>query len=195
MLHAPGYITRFLPKMTCLEAFSEEARWPAQLPKRSALPPSEAEAGTLDECPVQDNELEAHRLQDHDAGRALAADPAQAAPPTQVVNNTVTFTDPDNRVKAHLHGNGPAAATRRASVSSEADSEPPTGKNGRAPLSSLKADELNEAGGGFFFGTPGGPVVSGEGIAHWGSSQHLQPHDLPGQAKLRGYSSYVTVHF
>ena len=103
--------------MACLEAFSEEACWPAQLPKRSALPPSEAEAGTLDECPVQDNELEAHRLQDHDAGRALAADPAQAAPPTQVVNNTVTFTDPDNRVKAHLHGNGPAAASRRASVS------------------------------------------------------------------------------
>ena len=57
--------------MACLGAFSEEARWPAQLPERSSLPPSEAEAGTLDECPIQDNELEAHRPQDPDAGEAL----------------------------------------------------------------------------------------------------------------------------
>ena len=71
MLHAPGYITRFLPKMTCLEAFSEEARWPAQLPKRSSLPPSEAKAGTLDERPIKDNELEAHRPQDPEMREAL----------------------------------------------------------------------------------------------------------------------------
>ena len=73
--------------MACLEAFSEEARWPAQLPERSSLPPSKAEAGTLDECPIQDSELGAHRPQYFDEGSALAAITLlkQAAPPTQVV--------------------------------------------------------------------------------------------------------------
>ena len=115
--------------MAEFETLSEQDRWLAQLPERSCLLPSEAEAGTLDEGLTQDNELGAHRPQDPDAVIALAAEPARAAPPVQVAGNNESAKPKGSelRVKEDLEGNGLVAATRSANASLEADSQPSTG--------------------------------------------------------------------
>ena len=103
----------------------------------------------------------------------LSANPSNHEPPTQMVNDAVTFKDSDPGVKEHLHGDGPAAATQRASVRPEADAQPPTGNGEQAPPESLEVNELNEAGADFFFSSPGGPVASGDGIGGTRSTLNL----------------------
>ena len=127
------------------------------------MPPPEAESGTLDECPTQDNDLGAHRPQDPDAARALAAEPAHAAPPIQVAGSSESVNGSELRIKDDLEGNGPVAPTRSANASSEADSKPLSGDGEQAARDSFKSNELNEAAEDFFFSTAGGPVASGEG--------------------------------
>ena len=124
---------------------------------------SEAESGTLDACPTQDNELGAHRPRDPDAARALAAEPAHAAPPIQVAGSSESVNGSELRIKDDLEGSGSVAPTRSANASSEADSKPLSGDGEQAARDSFKSNELNEAAEDFFFSTAGGPVASGEG--------------------------------